>query len=257
MQYGMYISASGVSASMARQDVISNNLANVNTVGFKPDVLGFRARLAERMEKGLVSLPSNDLLEKLGGGVTTLATKLSMAQGPMVETGRRLDAAIQGNGFFVTRAPGGQGEAGVRLTRDGRMAVGADGTLVNAASGFPLLSGGSPIRVDAASALPVEIGADGTVRQGSSRLGKLDVATVPDPSSLIKDRNGLLSPGGQSVSGADGQVQQGFVEQSGVDAVRAMIDVTGASNAAQSGLAMISYYSDMMSRAIQSLGRVA
>lgn len=268
MQYGLYISASAVSAAMARQDVISNNLANVNTVGFRPDSLDVRVRQSVRAEDGvaLAGLSSSMMLEKLGAGVFPVRTSISTSQGSLRETQNPLDLALEGDGFFVTRVAGagggddgegGDGGGDLRLTRDGRMTTRLDGTLVNAATGFPLLTdGGSTIRVNRASAEPVIVEADGTVRQGDSALGRLRVATVAEPARLIKEGDSLLRPEGQSVESGSAAVRAGFVELSGTDPIRAMIGVTGASNAASGGLAMISYYSDIMSRAIQALGKV-
>jgi flagellar basal body rod protein FlgG len=80
---------------------------------------------------------------------------------------------------------------------------------------------------------------------------------VGDPSRLIKEGDSLLRPDGQDPLDSQAVVRSGHLEMSGTDPIRAMIGVTSASNAASGGLAMISYYSDIMSRAIQALGRVS
>ncbi len=265
MQYGLYISASAVSAAMARQDVLSNNLANVNTVGFRPDTLAVRERESVREEDGVV-VPgmSARMLEKLGAGVYPVRTSVNLSQGSLQKTGNPLDLALEGDGFFVARVgTGAEDEVGgstteLRFTRDGRLTTRADGTLVNSASGFPLVTrGGSTIRVNPASAETVQVDPDGTVRQGKTVLGQLRIATVADPSRLIKEGDSLMRPEGQELRDSDAVVRHGHVEMSGTDPIRAMIGVTSASNAASGGLAMISYYSDIMNRAIQALGRVA
>ncbi|MFM9956708.1 MAG: flagellar hook-basal body protein [Phycisphaerales bacterium] len=267
MQYGLYISASAVSAAMARQDVLSNNLANVNTVGFRPDSLDVRSRTAVREEDGVAlgAFSSGHLLEKLGAGVYPVRTSVSLSQGSLRETKNPLDLALEGNGFFVTHVgnPGEEGDdsgvtTNIRFTRDGRMTTRFDGTLVNSASGFPVLTdSGSTVRINTTSGLPVSIESDGTIHQGASVLGKLQIATVADPSRLIKEGDSLLRPEGQSVESGTAMVRPGYLESSSTDPIRAMIGVTSASNAASGALAMISYYSDIMSRAIQSLGRVS
>ena len=258
MQYGMYVSASSVAAAMARQDVISNNLANVNTVGYRPDTLDLRHRLSARQEDSLLNLPSNALLERLGAGVQPMGTRVGTATGPLMATGNPLDIAIEGDeGYFVTSVkPTGENDSGLRFTRDGRLTIRSDGTLVTASGGYPLLDrGGSPIRVNPLSNAPLSIEADGTVRQGQAEVGRFRVASVADPSRLVKEGDNMLSPREQEVRDVAAPVKSGHAEGSGVDAIRSMIAVTNASNAASGGLNMISYYSDMMSRAIQSLGR--
>lgn len=254
----MYIAASGVASAMARQDVISSNLANVNTVGFKPDALYLRSRDAVSVEDHLPTTSSSALLARLGAGVTPMATRVITAQGPLRQTGNTLDVAIEGDGFFVTRWGDAGGEDSLRLTRDGRLSIRSDGVLVNAASGAPVLSSSAQfLRVDRSSNNAVSVDPDGTVRQGAAEVGRLDIVNVAEPSRLVKDGNNLLRAAGQSLSPAQGRVVQGHVEQSAVDAIAAMMGVTAASNAAQSGLGIIAYYSDMMSRAISALGRVS
>ena len=258
----MYIAASGVSASMARQNVLSNNLANVTTVGFRPDSLDLRTRDAARIEDNLGSLPSNLLLERLGAGVMPMATRVSTSQGLLASSENPLDTAINGDGFFVTRSSRATsvGPESMRLTRDGRMTVRGDGALVNIANGSPYLDDqGVAIHVDPSSPAPVQIAPDGSVRQGGAQIARLRIATVADPGRLIKDGDNQLKPqdGPNSLLPAPGRVEQGKLEQSGVDAVQAMMQITDASQAAQGGLAMISMYGEMMSRAISSLGRVA
>lgn len=261
MQYGLYISASSVSAAMARQDVISNNLANVNTVGFRPDSLDVRLRQAVAEEDGLAFAPSNKLLERLGGGVLPDRTRVGQGQGPLQETRNELDVALEGDGFLVTRSPRGPINAqddGTRLTRDGRLTTRADGALVLAGTGTPVLSdSGSEIRINLSSGERVHIDSEGGVHQGATTLGTLAISNVASPRDLIKDGDNLLRTGGQSLVGGTALLRSGHIEMSGVDAIKSMIGVTSASNTAQSGLTMISYYSDMMSRAISSLGRVA
>ncbi len=256
MNYGLYISASSMSVSMARQDVLANNLANVNTVGFKPDVLSVRQRDAARIEDGLASMPSNDLLERLGAGVMPMPTSVNVSQSPLQKTGRNLDVALEGEGFLVVRA--GSGAEGLRLTRDGRLAVASDGTLVTATEGRPLVgANGLPIQVDLR--LPLTIETDGTIRQGDDDVGQLQLARVPNPERLIKAGANLLraAPGETlGISSANPVVQQGFVESSGVNAIDTMMDVTSASRAAQSSARIMGYINELMGAAVNRLGRV-
>ncbi|MEZ6235772.1 MAG: flagellar hook-basal body complex protein, partial [Phycisphaerales bacterium] len=133
ISYGIHLSASGALTSMHRQDVITNNLANARTPGFKPDIALQIARDPARIEDGLGNLPSNELLERLGGGTHVLPTIVSYAQGVLEQTDRPLDMAIRGDGFFAVRdaaAAARDGGDGLRLTRDGRMTRSSDGLLV-------------------------------------------------------------------------------------------------------------------------------
>lgn len=253
MNYGMYISASSMSAQMARQDVISNNLANVNTTAFKPDMLGIRQRDAATREDGL-SLPSNALLERLGAGVMPMATRVDIGSAPLERTEGPLDLGIEGEGFFVVRA-GNE----LRLTRDGRMAVSTDGILVTAAEGRPVLgTNDEAISIDPGATITID--ATGRILQNDAEVGRIALVTVSEPDRLVKQGNGLFGPGpGQSLDRrpANGRVSQGMLEMSGTDAISAMMAVTSASRAVDSASTIIGYFNEMMGRAINTLGRVS
>src|SRR5258706_4424195 len=99
MLYGLYLSASGVQTNSYRQDVIANNIANSETVGFKRDLALFQERRTELKESGASPMRSNAMLEALGGGVLASPTSMDRAQGEMDRTGRNLDVAIRGEGY--------------------------------------------------------------------------------------------------------------------------------------------------------------
>lgn len=253
MNYGMYMAASGVATAMARQDVVSNNLANVNTIGFKPDQFIVRQRDPARIEDGVGLIASDRLLERLGAGVMPLPTRIDFGAGALEQTGNPFDVAIDGEGFLAVRSG-----TEVKLTRDGRMAMRTDGRLVNAANGASVLDeAGAPVVLN--PKLTVRIDADGTIVQGDSAVAKLQLVTVTDPQRLRKEGDNLFGPApGETLDRrpAKGSLSQGFVENSAVDSIRAMIAVTSASQAAQGGLSTISTINELMGRAI-SLGRVS
>src|SRR5689334_2619038 len=103
MNYGLYLSAMGVLANSQRQDVIANNLANSETIGFKKDLALFQQQRTEAQISGH-RRQSNDLLEPLGGGLVPTGTTLDLSQGPIEATGNPLDVAITGDGYFAVRS---------------------------------------------------------------------------------------------------------------------------------------------------------
>ena len=133
MNYGLYLSAMGVLANSQRQDVIANNLANAETVGFKKDLALFKEQRTEAQLRGRAH-QSNDLLEPLGGGLVPSGTTLDLSQGPIENTSNPLDVAIVGDGYFAVR----NGE-NLMLTRAGRFQVDRNGVLATDA-GHPVLS---------------------------------------------------------------------------------------------------------------------
>lgn len=259
ISYGMYLSTTGALTSLYRQDVITNNLANAQTPGFKADVALQVSRQTAREEDGLGWLPSNEMLERLGGGAHLLPNIVSFAQGTLEQTDRPLDLAIRGDGFFMVREVAGAEGSVVRLTRDGRFTRRDDGTLVTIAGGQPVLDdGGRPIRLPPGA--EPEVQADGTITQDGAVLGRLALVDVEDRGALKKVGGGLFAPPAQAsgrMRPATGRIESGYLEQAGVDEISAMMAVAGASRAVQANLAMVSYHDRAMEQAVRTLGRVA
>lgn len=257
MNYGLYVSASGVLTGMRRLDVASNNLANVNTPGFKPDVAFSSPRPAERVEDQLFSIDSDRLMEAIGGGVLSAPTRTSFRPGPAQETGNALDVAILGEGFFVLEGAPGSGGDGVRFTRDGRFTLGERGRIVSAATGLPALGeGDAPIEVDPSR--PVSIDPGGFVRQGADIVGRLQVATVADPAGLRKTGENLFVSDGNAGARrpADAVLRAGFVEGSAVEPIRAMLAVQSASGDVRRNARIMQIHDELMNRAINTFGRI-
>jgi flagellar basal body rod protein FlgG len=244
-------------ASMARQDVAANNLANVSTVAFKPDELMLRRRDAARIEDQLTSVPPKKLLERLGAGVMPLPTTTSFGQGALRITDSAHDLAIEGDGFFlVDSTRGGQSP---RLTRDGRLALGENGRLEQADDGSPVLSEQRrPIMLDPAA--PFTVTRDGCVCQHGAEVARLALVQVSDTGMLRKETGGRFAwrdgdlP---ELDSADGRVVQGALEESAMNPIEAMLAVTAASSAAQSNARMLQIFDELMGKAITGLGRVA
>lgn len=256
MNQGMYISASAMMTQMARQDVFANNLANVSTTAFQPDSIYMRQRGAERIEASLPFLPSNMLLERLGGGVMPTQTYVGTKPGALESTERSLDLGIEGEGYFVVRA--GPGEQGLRLSRDGRLALNSQGWLVTASGGFEVLGDQDQgIQIDPSQQVVIQ--SDGTIMQNGSVQGRLQLVQVSEPHRLIKSGSGLLKAPGDSLldrTPAPGQIRQGHLEQSGVNAIQTLMDVEGAARSAQGHARILGYYDELMGQVIGLFGRV-
>lgn len=260
MNYGLQISASGVLTSMYRQDVLANNLANMSTVGYKPDVPTTMLRDPARIEDDLGFMPSNDLIERLGAGVLSAPNRVSFAQGALETTNRPMDLAIEGDGFFVVRNDSGGGPGSqIRLTRDGRFSLNNSGQMVMATTGMPLLDiRNQPVVPPGAG--PVGVAIDGTMTQNGEIFARLQIADVPDRSVLKKEGSGLFATsaaGASSVTPIEGRVRQGTVEGAAVNEIKAMMAVSSASRAAQTNIGMITYHDRLMERAINTFGRTA
>lgn len=258
MNYGMYLSAAGAMTSMHRQDVHANNLANVNTIGFKPDQVFTRERLPARLDAPSAYSDPKWMLEQLGGGQFVEPTYTSFNQGALEKTGNQLDLAIQGDGFLVV-APGTEpGPNDLRLTRDGRMTLNQNGELVMATSGLRILDvNNEPIRLDPGG--EVRIDANGEISQGGAVVAQIRFSQSADPALLRKAGDNLLrfrDGANPDLIPADGKMVQGHIETSAVDPIMAMNAMIGASKSVGSNATMLQYHDHIMGQAVNTLARV-
>ena len=220
-------------------DTIANNLANINTVGFKRsqvdfhDLMYVKLKEAGRESAAGVTAPSGF---EIGSGVSPGSTLKVFTPGEMENTSRSLDVAIQGDGFLQVSLPGG----GTRYTRDGALRVNASGQMVTAA-GYAL----EPSITIPADARSVSIGGDGTVTVfvGSSNTpqsaGQISLAKFANPSGLSSEGGNMLAEtaaSGTPSTGTAGQnglgeLQQGFLERSNVQMVTELVNLITAQRA--------------------------
>jgi flagellar basal-body rod protein FlgF len=258
--YGLHLSASGALTSLYRMDVLSNNLANISTIGFKPSLAAARQRDAVRVEDGLMHNPgaSGRMLERLGGGVMAAPNRLSFAQGPLQSTGNPLDVAIEGDGFFMLRDVAASEGDRMALSRDGRFTLDPDGRLISSTTGMPVLDARNrTIRLSGQG--NVEIGPDGTIRQNGQDVAQLGVISLDDTTNVRRGAPGtFVAPADvmERRRPAAGQVKQFALEGAAVDPIRAMMSVTDAGRAAEANIGMMQSHDRIMERAINGLGRV-
>lgn len=256
MNRGLYIAASGMISSMVRQDVIASNLANVSTVGFKADRVineSFADNLLYNMQgKG------GDLRQmgEFGYGTRVAGTITDFAQGAMRATQGSLDLAIGGDGFFRVRMEDGT----VAYTRNGQFSRSSDGFLITQTGEYVL----GPNGTRAGDNLPVFVGtagdpvvrADGQVlaADGTS-LGQIGISTLDVPNSRKVGQNLWV---GEETGGLPGgtQLRQGFVEASGVNSVREMVDMITTLRSYESSQRVITSIDGTLDKAVNSLGNL-
>jgi flagellar basal-body rod protein FlgF len=212
----IYTSMSGAKHLMARQDTLAQNLANVNTTGYRADVVALRAVPARGQEAGT--------------RVFTVETTIGsdMKNGPMTSTGRPLDVAVQGPGWIAVQGADGN-EA---YTRAGNLQVSAEGTLV-LPSGTPVLGDGGPITAPQDSQLSVA--PDGTVsakqagQTAVNQIGRIKLVN-PEETDLVKGLDGLFrtKSGEQAEADPNVRLAEGTLEGSNVSVVDTMIGMIAA-----------------------------
>lgn len=247
---GLYSAASALVAGLFRQELIAQDLANINTPGYKAAstrLSDFATMLLARLPGGLG--PATPL-GRLAHGVQTSAAITDFSPGPIQATGQPLDLAIQGEGFFRLRTPDGE-----RFTRDGRFGLDANGQLVNV-NGYPVLgANGQPIRLGFGQ---VRVAPNGTIYLNDQPAGQIGLAVFADPAaSLQRSENGLFAAvGAAAPGGAGGTIQQGYVEMANVDPATTMTHMLAVMRAYQAAQRIIQIEDEMLGRAVNDVGRV-
>ena len=252
MSYGLYISAEGAQVQSKRLEVLANNLANVNTPGFKRDAATFQARLAEAILQGQDYFGSGSIND-LGGGVKIRNVMTDFSSGKIKQTGDQFDLAIGGQGFFqVLRG------TEKLLTRAGNFSLDANHQLVTQ-QGYPVLgTSGSSITLDPALGMP-EFAKDGRVFQilGDLRTQVAELALL-NPSSmgdLVKTGENLFSPLAQlvPVPAAQRMIHPGYLELSGVKPILEMMELIEASRAFEANVNLIRNQDSMLGSLINRI----
>lgn len=254
---GIYTAAAGMSAEMARQEVLANNLANVNTSGFKQDMAVFRTRLdktvyrVEAQGGARAGVPNVQKMGDLSSGVYLDEVATRYGQGNLLQTDEPLDLALSGEGFFVIQAENGE----ELLSRGGSFKRDADGFLADD-SGRRVLGEAGPIRLAAQG--KVKVGQDGVVSQGPAGVGKLRLVKVERPEATIEKRGETawrLKDAAAVVGGGRPEVLQGYLEASNVNPVREMVEMITVQRAYEASQRMISAQDETLGKAVNDLGR--
>jgi flagellar basal body rod protein FlgG len=220
----MYISAEGADVQSRRLEVIANNMANADTVGFKQDVPTFQARFAEAIQQGL-SVPHDKTINNIGGGVKVYDVATDFEAGQFQPTGKEFDFAITGKGFFHIRGEDGK----TYLSRAGNFTVDPKGRLVTDSNHLPVLDQ-QFAEITINGDLPWYITPDGfLVQDGAAKAVGLSQPRAMD--DLVKVGNNMFRSTTriQPVPLAERSVRQGFLELSGsnpVNQMMAMIEST-------------------------------
>lgn len=211
---GIYAAAAGMLAEELRQEVVANNLANSDTTAFKRAVA--TAQTGPALQLGRVDDGGTVPVGAWGAGALPGPTAVDLRQGGLRPTGRPLDLALVGKGFFVIETP-----EGVRYTRDGAFLVDREGYLVTT-QGYRVLGEGGPIQVGAGE---VSVSPAGQVTVGGEVRGRLRLAELPEGGLARAGDNLFRSLPGVEEKRAGATVQAGHLELPNVQVVREMADL--------------------------------
>lgn len=262
MHPALWTGKTGLNAMDTKMSTIANNLANVNTVGFKrnraifEDLLYQAQKLPGAMNGGDTQLPTG---LQLGTGVRVTATQRQFTEGSLETTNQPLDVAINGRGFFRLLMPDGE----VAYTRNGQFHLDSEGRIVNS-NGFPL----EPEILLPEDTSTVTIGRDGTVtvtqageNNNPQEIGQIDVIDFINPAGLLALGNNVFAEtagSGEPLEGVGGEdgfgaVTQNTLELSNVSAVEELVDMITTQRAYEMNTKVVAAADDMLRNLTQTL----
>jgi flagellar basal-body rod protein FlgF len=249
MDYGLYMSAAGADSQTQRMEVLSHNMANVDTPGFKEELAVLQARDSRAIADG-TDVAGRGSINDLGSGASLVETMTNFAEGTLKQTAGPWDMAIRGDGFFVVENDGQQ-----FLTRAGNFQVNADGVLMTQ-QGYRVLS---------AAGMPIEI--NPKMYSMLHKDGYLEHSGAGDQLALVKPRSmgdlaragdNLFRPLGptQALEPGERHVESGFLEISGVRPTRTMMELIETSRMYEANVRMIQNHDQTTGSLVNRILRV-
>ncbi|MBO2535483.1 flagellar hook-basal body protein [Rummeliibacillus suwonensis] len=276
---GFYTVASGMIAQQRRTELLSNNIANANTPGYKADqstIRSFPEMLLSRITKSGPANVENGFegssskqIGAVGTGVYMQETLPDYSQGQITETELPTDVALIDGNLPVNNATGKPGAIFYRLqdptggeayTRNGNFTLDAAGNLVNAQGYYVLSDQGEKITLQSDD---FQITEDGYITENGQRVARLGVSYSANPDTLAKRDTGLFYtsdeqplPSAYNVNNVSFSLKQGFIERSNVDAARTMTDMMTAYRAFEANQKILQAYDRSMDKAVNEVGKV-
>jgi flagellar basal-body rod protein FlgF len=238
MQNGLYVALSAQVSLQKRLETIANNVANMNTAGFRADGVSFATELAKAGDKRLAYVSAGQ-------------TFISRQTGASSKTGDPFDVAVQGDGWL-----GIQTANGVAYTRDGRMRISETGGLETLNGNAVLDAGGAPIILDPASG-PPSISGDGMIAQNGKQVGAIGLFAIDDDAKLTRTENSGVIPDKAATPVLDftkNGIVQGYVESSNVNPIEEMTKLISVTRDFDSVNSQVSDTEASMQDAIKTLG---
>lgn len=259
MMRALYTAAAGMAAQQFNIDTISNNIANVNTAGFRGNQARFQDLIYQQLRAAGTPVGSSvvPVAQEVGLGVKVGSSEKIFTQGTIQQTNNPLDVAIEGDGFFQVTKPDGT----LAYTRDGSFKRDANGSVVTADGYFI-----NPQISVPQSALEVNVGADGSVtavlpgQSAPQTLGQIQIARFTNAAGLAPTGQNLFSQTGASgapvisqpgINGA-GTLQGGYIEASNVSVVDQMVAMITAQRAFEANSKAVTTAEQMLQTAVQT-----
>lgn len=266
---GFYTAAYGMMAEQRRTDMITNNMANANTPGYKEDQSSIRSFPQMLLERLNSQSPTAPTVGTLSTGVYMQEAVPNFGEGSLQETDNKTDMALvdlampanntnstNGTVFFTVQDPNGQ----QAYTRDGNFTLDGQGYLTNGDGQYILDNNGNPIQL---SSDQFSVSSTGLITDQTGRQAQLGIAFSANPDQLVKEGNGLFKstngtplPSAANQTGVQYKLQQGYLEQSNVDMNQSMTDMLSAYRSFEANQKIMQAYDKSMDLACNQVGKV-
>jgi len=254
MSGDIYLAASAALAYEKRLEVVANNLANINTAGFKRDNVSFQAYMLNNAGSPAPVNPPYPQAASPESFWVEYKSRTDFSPGFLRQTGNPFDLALNGKGFFSVESPDGE-----LYTRRGNFSISPEGVLISQ-EGWPVMGDGGEIRVAGRNSnrrtLEVTVGEDGVLQVNGSKVGRIRVSDFSAPDSLTKVNGCYFKPGSAAPEPMeDCRVAQGFLEMANVEAVQLMTEMIEIHRGYESYQRVIRSIDDLNSKSINEVGR--
>lgn len=261
MVRGLYTAWTGMVNEQKRLDVISNNMANADTTGFKKQGVtsqSFDDELALRIHDNNNYGHLNYRIGDMNLGVKIGETYHDFSQGSLRETGNTYDLALSGDGFFTIQTTNKQGQTSTKYTRDGSFTVNTDGYLVTKDGDYVLDTNGERIQIPGAqTAQNVAIDQKGNITVDGQNVATLGIASFANPQALLLyGENMYDATDAAGLQASTATVNQGYLEMSNTNVIEEMVDMITITRAYEAGQKMIQTVDSTLQKATTEIGRV-
>lgn len=260
MVRALYTAWTGMRNEQRRMDVVTNNMANADTTGFKKiDVTAqsFDRQLAVKINDATEGL---DVIRGIGGmtlGVKIGETYYDMSQGNFRQTGSQYNFALTDRGFFTISTTDKGGTEHIRYTRDGDFTITKEGFLVTKDGDFVLGDGGNRIQIPGANTATINVNELGEIYVGDDYISTLQVVDFDNYDALSSYGENMYEPvAGANIIDSQASVTQGYLEMSNVNMVTEMVDMIAITRAYETNQKMIQTVDQTLQKVVNDIGRV-
>ena len=259
MLRGLYTAHTGLRNEQNRMDILTNNLANASTVGFKKEgstSQPFREVLAVKIKDSSLGLGTIQHIGHSRRGVKIGENYTDYGQGPFRVTDNTYDLALSGSGFFALEYTDGEGETSTKYTRAGNFTLTQDGYLVNNDGMYVLDTQNRRIQLDTLTT-DTKIDDEGNIFQNERQVAQIQVADFEDYDYLEKFGDTFFQPveGATPIDGT-GEVKSGVLEMANMSVISEMVNMISVTRAYESNQKIVQTYDESLDIAVNQLGRI-